>query len=550
MSTAGIVSMQAAGNHEFDLGPSGLSNYLDKINFPFRSHNVDVSLEPQLNGPEYADSFYPNGYELFTYQAGAFGKRETVVAVIGITTESTPITSTPGPNVLFRDAVTLLQQTIPELKRTRGVDHVIVVSHSGIERDIEIAQQVDGIALIVGGHSHTLLEGGRAVTGPSGDEVLIVQVEAFSKYLGETEVCWSAGPSGNGPGAKALVQATPVGEPISLYHADLELAMIPEQPAIAAIVDAQVAALEVYLGTVIGSATARFEGRREFCRSGDCAAGLLIARAFLATDFAGANGAAIGFQNGGGTRSSIDGLDVTVGDVLTVAPFQNELAAVTCSGQSLVAALENGYSQVTWNPADSEVVGFDGRFPQLAGIAVTWDPSLPSGARVVSTVPPIDPTAEYTLIMAEFVANGGDGYAVFRDQCSVVRSGPLDADAIQDFVAANSPLDPETFGPGSPFAIEVLKRTGIATGGGARRLSAADEVDATAGAQPAHASTGPAAMPKRKEIRSSSPPLAVKHKAVALGGFPCVMGARGRLLVWGICGAAPGEVLEHETLVA
>lgn len=374
--------MQTAGNHEFDLGPGGLRDYLSKIEFPFRSHNVDVAREPLLNSKEYEDSFYPNGYEIFTFGRGASTRR---VAVIGITTETTQLTSSPGANVVFRDSITLLQSTIPELKRRKSVDHVIVVSHSGQDRDVEIAQQVPGISLIIGGHSHDLLAYGRNVTGPDGHSVPIVQSQAFTRYLGETELCWA---EGSPPGA------TLVREPISLAQN-----VFADNSAVAAIVAEAKAELEPFLATVVGQATAEFSGSTVFCRTGDCKAGLLIANGMLASSFAVTNNADFALQNGGGTRGPFEAGDITVGDVLTVQPFSNELSACKLTGATMLEALEYGIAGVVWDGAAQKVStgSLSGRYPQLAGIKVLYDPSAAPGSRIVSTDPVLDSEATYTV---------------------------------------------------------------------------------------------------------------------------------------------------------
>ena len=89
-------------------------------------------------------------------------------------------------------------------------------------------------------------------------------------------------------------------------------------------------------------------------------------------------GIQIAIQNGGGLRASIDAGDVTMGEVLTVLPFQNTLATFQLKGADVVAALENGVSQV------EEVKG---RFPQVAGLTFKWDPSVaPNEGRITEVM--------------------------------------------------------------------------------------------------------------------------------------------------------------------
>ena len=84
-------------------------------------------------------------------------------------------------------------------------------------------------------------------------------------------------------------------------------------------------------------------------------------------------GVTIAIQNGGGLRASIDAGEVTMGDVLTVLPFQNTLSTFNLTGADVVAALENGLSQVEEGA---------GRFPQVAGLTYRLGP----GGRAVRRV--------------------------------------------------------------------------------------------------------------------------------------------------------------------
>ena len=93
--------------------------------------------------------------------------------------------------------------------------------------------------------------------------------------------------------------------------------------------------------------------------------GNLVADAML--DRVKGQGVTIAFQNGGGLRASIDQGVVTMGEVLTVLPFQNTLATFQISGKDVVAALENGVSQIEEGA---------GRFPQVAGLKYSFDKTV------------------------------------------------------------------------------------------------------------------------------------------------------------------------------
>ena len=137
-------------------------------------------------------------------------------------------------------------------------------------------------------------------------------------------------------------------------------------------------------------------------------------------------GVTIALQNGGGLRASIAGGKVTKGDVLAVLPFQNTLSTFNLSGAGIVAALENGVSQVEQGA---------GRFPQVAGLRFRWDPKVaPMQGRMRDVEVragdgwvPIDPDQVYAVVTNDFMRNGGDGYVTHArrgQQRLRLRAGP------------------------------------------------------------------------------------------------------------------------------
>ena len=87
-------------------------------------------------------------------------------------------------------------------------------------------------------------------------------------------------------------------------------------------------------------------------------------------------GIEIAIQNGGGLRASIDAGDVTMGEVLTVLPFQNTLSTFFVSGATIVAALENGVSKMEEGAAVSQVAGMSftvtPRLRRAAAFQTSW----------------------------------------------------------------------------------------------------------------------------------------------------------------------------------
>jgi 5'-nucleotidase len=227
-----------------------------------------------------------------------------------------------------------------------------------------------------------------------------------------------------------------VGEPLIMDGA------VTEDPATIDRIAELAKPLDEIRNKVVAETAEAIEGSREVCRVMECSMGNLVADAML--DRVKDQGVQIAIQNGGGLRASIDAGEVTMGEVLTVLPFQNTLSTFQVPGQSVIDALENGLSQVEEGA---------GRFPQVAGLKFTWDPAAAPGSRVVEVMvqagdawAPIDTSATYTLVSNNYVRTGGDGYDIFESAENAYDFGPDLADVTAEYLAKKGPYVPYTDG--------------------------------------------------------------------------------------------------------
>jgi 5'-nucleotidase / UDP-sugar diphosphatase len=415
MTKLGYDAM-TVGNHEFDDGPEVLAGFMAAVGFPVLMSNADVSMEPLLAGKLAKSAIIERGGEK--------------LGLIGLTPQDTDELASPGKNVVFTDPVQAVQGEVDALT-AQGVNKIIVLSHSGYGVDQKVAAGTTGVDVIVGGHTNTYLSNvAENAEGPYPTMVgktAIVSAYAYGKFLGELNVTFND--------AGEIVTA--VGEPLIMDAAVLE-----DAPTLARIAELAVP-LEEIRSKVVAEAATAIDGSRDACRGGECAMGNLIADAML--DRVAGQGVTIAIQNGGGVRASIDAGPVTMGEVLTVLPFQNTLSTFEVTGAVIVEALENGVSQVEEGA---------GRFPQVAGLQYTFDAAAPAGGRISNVMAlvggdawaPIDPATVYKVVSNNYVRGGGDGFKMFETAANAYDFGPDLADVTAEYLAKVGPYAAATDG--------------------------------------------------------------------------------------------------------
>ncbi|MGB2142455.1 MAG: bifunctional metallophosphatase/5'-nucleotidase, partial [Candidatus Puniceispirillaceae bacterium] len=352
------------------------------------------------------------------------------IGLIGITPEDNHDLASPGKNIIFTAPAKAVQAEVDKLTKA-GINKIILLSHSGFDIDLDIARQTTGIDVIVGGHSNTYLSNSSnrakgAYPTMIGDTA-IVQAYAYGKYLGELNVSFDDD--------GRLVSA--IGEPLLLDK------HVPEDEAILARLAVLAKPLDEIRNKVVDRISAPINGDRKVCRVQECEMGNLVAEAML--DEVADLGVSIAIANSGGLRASIEAGDVTLGDVLTVLPFQNTLSTFRVTGQTVIDALENGVSQIEEGK---------GRFPQVAGLRFSFDMSIaPNEGRISSVMvkqngrwQPIDLSKRYYLVSNNYVRGGGDGYRMFADARDVYDFGPDLADVVAGYLADQPDYMPFTDG--------------------------------------------------------------------------------------------------------
>ncbi|MGC4025048.1 MAG: 5'-nucleotidase C-terminal domain-containing protein [Mesorhizobium sp.] len=410
------------GNHEFDDGEDALAPFLDVIQFPVLSANVQASAASKVG-----DRIKPS----IVLEVG--GQK---IGIIGAVTTDTPEIASPGPNITIEDDIATITAEVKKLQ-AEGVNKIIALTHVGYPRDKELIAKIPGVDVVVGGHSHSLLSNTDAkaegpyptmIDNPDGYKVPVTQAASYSKYLGEFQVVFDD----NGVVKEAK------GDPIFL-----DSTIKPDEGVLKRIAELG-APIEALKNTEVSETTAVIDGSRDNCRARECEMGDMVSDAIL--DRVKDQGVTIVFQNGGGLRSSIDQGVVTMGEVLTVLPFQNTLATFELSGKDIVASLEAGVSEIEEGK---------GKFPQVAGLKYSFDKSVKANEGRIKSVEvqengnwaPIDPNKTYLVATNNYVRQGGDGYKIFADNAQKAYDyGPSLEQVVADYLAKNRPYTPKLDG--------------------------------------------------------------------------------------------------------
>ena len=472
------LQASAVGNHEFDQGLADLTGRVqERADWPYLGANVYGSDgEPVL--PEYA-----------IVKSGGLD-----VGFIGVVTQETPslVTPTGVAGLTFGDEVEAANRVAAELSdgdTSNGeADVLVLLAHDGATESASNTTLADQIALdtdfshlvtdtsaevdvIFTGHTHKEYVWEGPVPGSTRTRP-IVQTGEYGNKLGQVllSVDPATGQVLTHSAANIPATATPAATLISTYP------RVAEVDRIVKAAEAKAAEVgNVAIGRITADITRGQVPAGGDDRSVESPIGHLVADAMLAGAApAERGGAQIGITNPGGLRADLryaqsgtegDGV-VTVAEANTVLPFANNLVTVSMTGAQLVQVLEQ-----QWQPAGSArpylALGLSGN------LRYSYVPDAPAGQHVlVSTVTvdgkPLDPAATYKVATNNFLAAGGDNFTAFRTNSGVRDSGLIDFDAFRAYLAAQSPISPDTTNRASvyvaPPAAQVADLRAVVTG--------------------------------------------------------------------------------------
>lgn len=429
------------GNHEIDAGNAPVQAFLNRIQFPLLAGNMDLSQEDPHKQSKLSGHSMLYDYDMQTGLAKVLLKPfyDRTLAIVGITLDQMALIARPDPDTHFVNAIETTRRTVQDLK-SKGIDHIILLSHLGLDQDRELAQQVEGISLIVGGHSHTLqgdfeaLGLSKLAYGERQANTAIVHAGKYAETIGLAEIEFSADGQlisleGNNFFMldKALAITNTHGEAVSpALYAELSQQLFSHQGILTDEQDIELEdiiarqyrpTLDVLNAQVLTQIPRDFIHTRLPSRHHPHGSEIApwISRSMYKMakkqlpelDFA--------LHNAGGVRQSLTKGQLTMADVVgRILPFELPLVAYEIKGQYLFEVLENCINAATNNGAIGTGAG---SFPYPYGIRYFYDGSQALGKRITQIDickqglwSAIDVNTCYTGVSTAYTAAGKEGY--------------------------------------------------------------------------------------------------------------------------------------------
>lgn len=388
--------IQILGNHEFDKGMEQLAKEWKQLNADRLSTNYDFT------GSALEGLFVP----AVVRKVG-----DRTIGFIGINLDPAGIVIEDNyAGVKYMDAIEAANAEAARLKAD-GADMVIAVSHIGYDseagyNDLDIAQNSHDIDVIIGGHSHTIVDPADKRSGvpqwrvanADGDTIAVLQTGSSGINLGEID--------------------------IDLKTKEVKARLIPVDkrlddrvsPSIEEIIAPYRRQVEEMRSKEIGNSPVEYERKSPEMVN-------------LLSDFVRTRGAELcgkpvdlSIMNKGGIRNSLAAGPITQGEIIDIAPFDNSIVVMDIKGSDLLDNIAVMAAQ------DGQGVS--------SNVEVLYDPSTKSVNSATIDGKPIDPAKTYRLATIDYLAAGNDYMEPLKRGTILASSPEVLYQILIDYVAA------------------------------------------------------------------------------------------------------------------
>ena len=365
------------GNHDFDYSFDNLLRLAESAKYAMLSANTRYKDGHQ---PDTANSVYPA--QLGDYLV--VDKGGLKLGILGVTDDQSAATTlySNTEHTQFDNDLEKAAEVVKLLQDEEKVDLIVALSHLH-SKNKALLDQNPAIAISIGGGNDiagrpTILNQGQYLINPGKHAEALTQINVI-RYKGALT-------------GKLINQ-------LFLTEA------YAEDEALSTIIAGYNQQVDKALDQTVGYLAQDLEWSAELVRTQSSPIARLVADALL--DFFKPDGAQLCIVNGGGIRAKLDAGEVSLREITSVLPFDNNMMLVETSGQTIWDALQNGIS--AW-PASN------GKFPQVAGMRYAFKAGEPNTLSSVTLDDgsPLDLKASYKVVINSFLAGGGDGYTMFN----------------------------------------------------------------------------------------------------------------------------------------
>ncbi|RXJ74505.1 bifunctional metallophosphatase/5'-nucleotidase [Veronia nyctiphanis] len=432
------------GNHELDLGNTPVAEFLDHIDFPLLAGNWDISNEDigksnRLTDKEKLQPYSPNEKRANIIYKD-FGN--TRVAIFGICIDKMAAIANPDDDTPFLDATTVVRNTVAYL-HSKAIKHIILLSHLGYEADLEMANAIEGLSVVIGGHSHTL-QGDFSAFGWESEEpygrivsdTVVFQAGCHAMFSGLVELEFDdTGKVINHTGGNYLMIDTDFHESMSIecegraenitdakriakqyLEKQNRIILVNSSNEISEILNNEYrpAVLEM-TSDIVTQVPSRLRHVRIPDEDGGSCIAPLVCDAMLYSARSRGNTIDFAIHNAGGVRVSVESGPLTAAEVAgRLLPFEIDIVKYKATGSQFREALEGAINNATNNGVEGTG---DGSYPYLADLKFDYDTCLPMGKRITTLLfrqnnrwTPILGEIWYTAVSSAYTTKGKEGY--------------------------------------------------------------------------------------------------------------------------------------------
>lgn len=463
------LDAMALGNHEFDLNNAKLNQFISNINFPLVAANIDTSedadLKDQTNLKPFVVFTFDGNQKTVVDDLDNLPQDKDLVAVFGIVLDDMPNLAPNTGDVKFFDMVESAQATV-DMLQSKGINNIVALTHIGNAVDVDVASKVNGIDLIVGGHSHTLLgdftnlghnDNGiyaQMVQNPDQrGQTCVVQAGQYAQAIGQLEVSFDANgkvSACNGLNillsndeyyhsptreSESKFSTTDTAKVVDFIDGEDNITITEEETAMRGLIDSKYKpAVDKAYGKVIAQVSEEINHERRPGDRGTDKHGSDVAAIIAAGQYYWANTAEVQQITGmkvdfsligaGGIRTNIEAGEYREGNVsLEMLPFSNFMSVLPVKGSDVKALIEGTITATL--PEGSHA----GKFPYGGHIRYQYTETVANQSGKLDYVEVMTGTAEnpvwtaledsktYNIALNNYNATGNDGWTpLFKAQ--------------------------------------------------------------------------------------------------------------------------------------